>query len=159
MKRIVIAFAVVALQVSLVTGQEMRNNAPEVRRQLEQIKIWQMTKEMDLPTGKAEKFFPLYNDYTTKLKGVTADRRDAIRNLDTAVDNQLSDAQIQKGIQKIMDLDYQLADIHAKFLQSLGGILSPVEIARYLVFEQKFDREIRDRIRVMLRQRMRGPER
>ena len=37
-------------------AQEFGNNGPEIRQQLEQIKIWQMTKEMNLPTEKAEQF-------------------------------------------------------------------------------------------------------
>jgi hypothetical protein len=34
-------------------------------------------------------------------------------------------------------------------------VLSPVEVAKYIVFEQKFDREIRQRIRMIMQQRMR----
>ena len=159
MKIRLILIASLLFPAGIALAQDFGNNAPEVRQQLEQIKIWQMTKEMNLPTDKAEKFFPLYNDYNSKLKNVSIDRRKAIRNLDTAVDNQASNDDIEKAIKHIMELDYQLADIHAKFLQSLGGILTPTEVARYLVFEQKFDREIRDRIRMMLIQRMRGPGR
>ena len=137
-------------------GQEMGMGNPEVRRQLEQIKIWQMTKEMNLPTDKAEKFFPLYNNYNDELKRITAERRRLIIGLDTAIKNRMSDAEIQKQIQQIVGLDNQLADSHVKFIQSLGQILTPTEVAKYMVFEQKFAREIRDRIRMIMQQRMRG---
>ncbi len=127
----------------------------EVRKQLEQIKVWQMTKEIDLPTDKAEKFFPLYNDYNSQLRNVNAERRQAIRALDSLLNKNPEATELKKGIQETLNLDAQLADEHQKFIRSLQGILSPIQVARYLVFEQKFDREIRERIRAITQQRMR----
>ncbi len=127
----------------------------EVGKQLEQIKIWQMTKDMDLPTEKAEKFFPLYNGYNSQLLNISSERKAAIRALDSLLKDSPDGSYLRKQVQQVMNLDEQLAEEHAKFMQSLEGILSPVEIARYIVFEQKFDREIRERIRLIMQQRMR----
>ncbi len=139
-------------------GRGMRNS--EIRRQLEQIKIWQMTKEMDLPTDKAEKFFPLYNRYTEEMRTITIERGRAINALDSVMRSKAGDAAINAQIKRILNYDDQLASTHAKFINSLGGILSPPEVARYMVFEQRFDREIRERIRgMMMRHRMEGPGR
>lgn len=139
-------------------GRGMRSS--EIRRQLEQIKIWQMTKEMNLPTDKAEKFFPLYNQYTKEMRTITTERGRAINALDSAMRNHSGDAEINAQIKRVLNYDDQLASTHAKFITSLGGILSPMEVARYMVFEQRFDREIRERIRgMMMRHRMEGPGR
>ncbi len=154
MKRIVVLFSVFLIPLSFVFAQGMGN--PEVRRQLEQIKIWQMTKEMDLPTEKAEKFFPLYNKYNDELKKITTERRQLVSGLGTALKDSVSDADMKNQIQQVIELDNQLVGAHRQFLQSLGQILTPTEIARYLVFEQKFQREIRDRIKMIMQQRMKG---
>ena len=139
-------------------GRGVRSS--EIRRQLEQIKIWQMTKEMNLPTDKAEKFFPLYNNYTQEMRTITSERGRAINVLDSVMRSHAGDAEINTQIKRILNYDDHLASTHAKFINSLGGILSPVEVARYMVFEQRFDREIRERIRgMMMRHRMEGPGR
>lgn len=128
-----------------------------IRRQLEQIKIWQMTREMNLPTDKAEKFFPLYNRYNDEMRSITSERRQAINALDSVVNGRAGDPEISGQVKHILSLDNQLASTHMNFIKSLGNILSPTEVARYMVFEQRFDREIRERIRVMMMQRgMRG---
>ncbi len=162
MKKILILASFLLFPVSFVLGQEMSPppEAPpmdrDVGKQLEQIKIWQMTKDMDLPTDKAEKFFPLYNDYNLQLRNITAGRRQAVRGLDSLLKKNSEDANLRKQIQQILNLDTRLAEEHAKFMQSLNGILSTTEVAEYIVFEQKFDREIRERIRMIMQQRMRG---
>ncbi len=156
MKRIVVLFLVFLIPLSFVFAQGMGMGNPEVRRQLEQIKIWQMTKEMDLPTEKAEKFFPLYNKYNDELKKITTERRQLVSGLGTALKDSVSDADMRNQIQQVIELDNQLVGAHRQFLQSLGQILTPTEIARYLVFEQKFQREIRDRIKMIMQQRMKG---
>jgi hypothetical protein len=139
-------------------GRMMKDS--EIRRQLEQIKIWQMTKEMNLPTDKAEKFFPLYNKYTEEMRTITTERVKAINALDSSMRDNVGDAEINAQIKRILDYDDELASTHAKFISALGGILSPTEVARYMVFEQRFDREIRERIRgMMMRHRMEGPGR
>lgn len=137
-------------------GQHMGRGDSEIRRQLEQIKIWQMTKEMNLPTNKAEKFFPLYNHYNDEMRTTTAARRQAVKSLDSAIGDHVGDAEIGKQVKRVLSLDNELAAIHVKFIQSLGDILTPTEVARYMVFEQRFDREIRERIRMMMQRGMRG---
>ncbi len=136
-------------------GGMMRTN-PEIRRQLEEIKIWQMTKEMNLPTDKSERFFPLYNRYTEEMRHTTSEREGSVRKLDSLIRDRANEADVRKQIEDVTQLDTRLADIHLNFIRSLGKILTPTEIAKYMVFEQRFDREIRMRIRMLMQQRMRG---
>ncbi len=140
-------------------GQVRDREDSQIRKQLEQIKIWQMTKEMNLPTEKAERFFPLYNQYNDEMRSITTERRQAINSLDSAVDRHAGDSVIKDRVKHVISLDNRLASTHVSFIKSLGNILSPTEIAKYMVFEQRFDREIRQRIRFMMMQhgmRMRG---
>jgi len=160
MKKTLILFSFLFFPFSYLFGQEMGPPPEppmnrEVGKQLEQIKIWQMTKDMNLPTDKAEKFFPLYNDYNSQLRNIALQRRQAVRDLDSLLKKNPEESDLRKQIRQILNLDAQLAGEHEKFLQSLEGILSPIEVAKYIVFEQKFDREIRERIRIIMQERMR----
>ncbi len=111
---------------------------------------------MNLPTEKAEKFFPLYNRYNSEMKGITDERKRLIRSLDSAVDKHAGESELTGQIKHIVGLDDRLAATHVSFIKSLEEILSPTEVARYIVFEQRFDKEIRERIRMMMYQRMDG---
>jgi Spy/CpxP family protein refolding chaperone len=161
MKRFFLLFSFILLPISCLLGQDMgpppgpRPMNREVRRQLEQIKIWQMTQDMNLPTDKAEKFFPLYNNYNSQLRDINSERIDAIKSLDSLLKDNSETPEIKKKIEQVLNIDAQLAEQHRKFIQALGEILSPIEVAKYIVFEQKFDREIRQRIRAIMQQRMR----
>ena len=162
MKTILVLLALIFVPSACLFAQEMGpppGGPPqmnrEVGKQLEQIKIWQMTKDMDLPIDKAEKFFPLYNSYNSQLVNISSERKAAIKALDSLLKESPDGSYLQKQIKQIMNLDAHLTEEHVKFMQSLEGILSPVEVARYIVFEQKFDREIRERIRLIMQQRMR----
>lgn len=162
MRKVGILFLIFVLPVSWALAQQMpppptESGAEntEIRKQLEQIKIWQMTKELDLPTSKAEKFFPLYNDYNSELKDIAAQRRTAVRSLDSTIKKEAAESEVKQQVQLVLKLDEQIASAHVKFMQSLEGVLSPLEIGKYIVFEQKFDREIRERIRMIMQQRMR----
>ncbi len=171
MKRILMTVAIILLPLSLAFSQGFEGeDAPpppgpagpmgrgnqQIRRQLEQIKIWQLTKEMNLPTEKAEKFFPLYNRYNDEMKGITDERRGLIRSLDSAVDKHAGESVLSGQIKHIVSIDGRLAATHVDFIKSLEEILSPTEVARYIVFEQRFDKEIRERIRMMMYKRMNG---
>ena len=161
MKKIQLLFYLSFFPASCVLGQQMGPPPEppmnrEVGRQLEQIKIWQMTKDMDLPANKAEKFFPLYNEYDSQLRNIGTERRQAVRVLDSLLRCASGDSELKKQIHQILSLDAQLSQEHEKFMQSMEGVLSPLEVAKYIVFEQKFDREIRQRIRMIMQQRMQG---
>jgi len=69
------------------------------------------------------------------------------------------DASLKKQTHDILSFDAELSQEHEKFMQSMADVLSPVEVAKYIVFEQKFDREIRQRIRMIMQQRMRNGDR
>jgi hypothetical protein len=66
MRHILVLALVVLGGFTFAFAQEMEIGNPEVRRQLDQIKIWQMTKDLNLPNEKAEKFFPIYNSYVNE---------------------------------------------------------------------------------------------
>jgi|GEM_PF-4508568 Spy/CpxP family protein refolding chaperone len=156
MRHILVLALVVLGGFTFAFAQEMEIGNPEVRRQLDQIKIWQMTKDLNLPNEKAEKFFPIYNSYVNELRETAAKRRDLVKQLDQMLQQGAKDDEISKQVDKITKIDEQLAEQHKHFINSLKGILTPTEIAKYIVFEQKFQREIRDRLRAIMQQRMRG---
>lgn len=156
MRRVLFLVVFVLVGQACAIAQELDVGNPDVRKQLEQIKIWQMTKDLNLPNEKAEKFFPIYNSYVAQLRETVAKRRDLVRQLDQMLQQGAGDDEISKQVDKITKLDEQLAEQHRHFINSLKGILTPTEIGKYIVFEQKFQREIRDRLRAIMQQRMRG---
>ncbi|MGC8595657.1 MAG: hypothetical protein ACP5MI_08650 [Candidatus Kryptoniota bacterium] len=156
MKHILFLMIFALVGSTSAVAQEIEVGNPEVRRQLEQIKIWQMTKDLNLPNEKAEKFFPVYNSYMAQLRETIARRRDLVSQLDQMLRQGAKDDEISKQVDRITKLDEQLAEQHKHFIDSLKDILTPTEIGKYIVFEQKFQREIRDRLRAIMQQRMRG---
>ncbi|MGC8653991.1 MAG: hypothetical protein ACP5US_08395 [Candidatus Kryptoniota bacterium] len=156
MKHILFLMIFALVGYTSAVAQEIEVGNPEVRRQLEQIKIWQMTKDLNLPNEKAEKFFPVYNSYMAQLRETIARRRDLVSQLDQMLRQGAKDDEISKQVDRITKLDEQLAEQHKHFIDSLKDILTPTEIGKYIVFEQKFQREIRDRLRAIMQQRMRG---
>lgn len=129
---------------------------PEGRRLIETVKIWKMTEALNLDEGQAAKLFP-------KLAQLEASRREFYRRQRT-LRNELAELLRQHPPQdeeikaRLDQLDRAEADFRGREQAIKGGlrsILSPEQQARFALFEDRFDTEMRRTIQD-LRQRRRG---
>src|SRR5574337_756269 len=129
---------------------------PEGRRLIETIKIWKMTEALNLDEGQAAKLFP-------KLVQLEASRREFYRR-QRVLHNELAELLKQRPLQdeeikaRLDQLDRVEIDFRGREQAIKGGlrsILSPEQQARFALFEDRFDSEMR-RVIQDLQQRRRA---
>jgi len=144
-------------QESAITSPAKRER---IRQRIETLRMWELTRALDLDEATAAKLFPLLNRYAKKRqeleKGIQADLsglREALKNRD------------QERIRELLD---QLEDRHRALQQlndeeraELKKVLTLEQQAQYILFQQRFNREIRRLINEARRRRLkkvgRGP--
>lgn len=114
---------------------------------IEKVRIYRLTEELDLSTDQAVKFFPKLNELRKLEDDFQKARMDMIRKLEEQIRDKAADKDI---IQTLNDFEnaagVKLAN-DQKIRVEIKAVLTPRQQAKLLIFEDKFEREIRDMIR------------
>ena len=104
-------------------------------------KIAFFTKNLDLTPAEAEKFWPLYNDYSARKNKVLADRLSTMRY---AVQNEanMSEAELASTADKLAASFADEAEMIVSFNESLKEVLSPKKIIRLYQVENQYKQQL-----------------
>lgn len=103
--------------------------------QLQAIKIGWLTKKLELTPDEAQKFWPIYNQYTDEVKKAR-------------LDNDKRDP---------LEFEGKLLDIRKRFKQQFSRAISGEKINKFWVLEHQFDNAVmKEGMRRKMLQRRRG---
>ncbi len=114
---------------------------------LESLKKIRMLEAMKLNEEDGVKLINRYTSHRQVVQGLEKERMETIDKLDTQLQSNASDAEFQKTFDELLVIERRITDERAKYLTDLKEILSPRQIAEYLVFERNFAKDIRDIMR------------
>ncbi|MCL5022949.1 MAG: hypothetical protein M1497_06245 [Nitrospirae bacterium] len=119
-----------------------REQMEKVRKRIETLKMWKLTRALDLDEKTSAQVFPLLNRYDRKRADLEKAMRDNMRELKDALkegrENQMKNIlgmieESHKSIQALKDAEWQ----------ELKGIFTTEQQAKFVFFQQEFDREMR----------------
>jgi hypothetical protein len=114
---------------------------------IEKVRIYLLTEKLDLSTEQAVKFFPKLNE----LRKIEDDFQKERMEIMVRLENQVADKASEKDLRQTLDgfenLIKTKADKDKKIRDELKNVLTPVQQAKFLIFQTKFEKEIRDMIR------------
>jgi Spy/CpxP family protein refolding chaperone len=110
--------------------------------QLENAKIAYITDKVSLTQDQAQKFWPVYNDFTNKRK----DLNRQMRQLRTGNLDALSDQQIKEGLDQAMALREQEVKLEKEYFGRFQKILSIRQVGKLYGAERDFTREVIKRV-------------
>ena len=114
----------------------------KVRDRIETLRMWKLTKALDLDEKTSAQLFPLLNKYDKKRSDTEKALRDNVRELRESLsgkrEGQLKNIldrleQNHKGMQGIKDAEWD----------ELKGILTVEQQAKFILFQLEFEREIK----------------
>jgi hypothetical protein len=114
---------------------------------IEKVRIYLLTEKLDLSEEQAVKFFPKLNDLRKVEEDFQKERMDIIAKLETQVQNKASEKDLLQTLNGFENLIKTKADKDKKIREELRILLTPVQQAKFLIFQTKFEQEIRDMIR------------
>ena len=128
----------------VVNAQESKERE-ERREKYRSMKIAYFTERLELTPEEAEKFWPLYNE-VEKKKHELPNRNIRPRHYTQQLEN-LTDEEIEKITDDIIDARKKEAQLSAEFHEDLKKFLSPKKIMKLYITEVQFREYILRKIR------------
>ncbi len=127
-------------------GPPDKNDPREI---IEKVRMYRLTQELDLTTDQAVKFFPKLNEIRKTEQKFFEDRLEIIKELKGLLKNNAADNDLTAVIDRFKSIQEEKQQAQAKIMDEMRDILSPLQQARYLVFQEEFEREIREVIKAV----------
>ena len=127
-------------------GQEVKNPGEKVRS----LKIAYITQELELTSKEAEKFWPVYNEYDRKIRGLERNERMKVRTIikESNGYKNLTDNQADEILNRIYKIERQIFDTKKEMDQKLSKVISKKKILRLKHIEREFVRNLMNRLRL-----------
>lgn len=108
---------------------------------IEQLKIAFITKELDLTTDEAEKFWPVYNEMSNKIDEENKARRKTAKDLKANLET-LSEEDIKTKTNSVLDADINVAQLKKDYNEKIAVIIGYKKATKLLSLETRFKREL-----------------
>lgn len=146
---LVLVFLVLGFAINSVAEPQGESDRPptkeqmeKVRTRIETLRMWKLTKALDLDEKKSAQLFPLLNKYDKKRAETESAMRDNMRDLRESL-KERREVQIKNALDRLELNHKSMQNIREAEREELKGILSIEQQARFIIFQQEFDREIR----------------
>jgi hypothetical protein len=133
----------------------------KVHQKIETMRMWRLTEALNLTGEKSAKLFPVLKKYDDKRAALGMDRRKLMRALaDLTKDQSASDAKFKEALDGLEANGSSMDQLKKDELKELKAILTTSEMAKFIVANEQFEREMRQTVeRVRGRGAASGPNR
>jgi hypothetical protein len=137
MKRIfTVIVALTVISVFAVKGQEQEN-----LDRLTAYKIAFFTRKLSLSSVEAEKFWPVYNDFSARKSKIQIDRV-ALMRYAAQNESNMSNEELSATADKLADSFVDEADLIVKFNTDVKKILPPAKVIRLFQAENQYKQQL-----------------
>jgi hypothetical protein len=151
MKKYFLIVIILFSAVSLVSAQHMGmgKKFEKDRQKIEELERVKLIEVLNMNEDVSVKFFARRKDYNDKLKDLNQQRDNKLNQIQKLLDENKSDKNdpmYKKQIDEVISVEKAIMHAKMDFVYSLRDILSYQQVAKYMVFERNFRRELRDLI-------------
>ena len=142
----------------LTVSLSMMAQSPETMKKIEAAKIALITERLNLTPEQAEKFWPVYREYSTKNREVRKDFDQARRSFDP---NSASEEENKKMLEMANRVKQRQLDLEQEYSQRILKVISSRQLNNLRKAESDFKEMLLRRIKAqqMQKQRNRANER
>jgi Spy/CpxP family protein refolding chaperone len=128
-------------------GPPSEERREEVRKKIEAVRIWRLTEELKLDTNSSAKLSSLLSSLDLKRRNTMREQMETMRDLRSLLRTAKQDeAKIKSLLEKLEKNRHEMQGLKDQELKGLKDILTIEQQARFLIFQQEFQREMRDMI-------------
>lgn len=113
-----------------------------VRKRIETLKMWKLTKALDIDETTSARLFPLLNRYDKKKAEIHYNLREGMRELRRYLKENRKD-QIKDTLAMLEENHRALQSINEEEWVEMKKVLTIEQQAKFILFRHEFDREIR----------------
>ena len=129
------------------TRQERMERLKDTRDMIEDLRIVRLTKELNLTDQQLAKFLPKMREIEASRREFHQKRVGLIKDMDDLLGRKASEKDLQAKLSDLDKLENDLQSRERENRKALVGQLSVEQQARFVVFQENFEREIRELIR------------
>lgn len=116
----------------------------ERREKMKALKVEYITSKLDLSSAEAEKFWPVYNEFSKSIHGIEKARRDYLYQ---HKDMELSDEKVNELIQYNFDTDQKVLDLKIAYDAKFKKVLSIQKVGKLYMAEDSFKMDLLRKMR------------
>jgi hypothetical protein len=158
MKRLLVFCAVVAMIV--VTGVA-QDSEPVIQgkaaERVEQFKKIRMMEVLGMDEQTSIKFFARYNKNLEVMKDLRQQQIKALGHIQTLRKAKASESDYAKVVRDLRSLEEQVHQTKSNYIDDLKDVLTNKQLAEYLVFELRFQQNLRELVRDAQQKKNRNP--
>lgn len=159
MNKLVIILGLITLSFSQPFGEHEPRpfDEKDPRAIIEKVKIYRLTQVLDLTTEQAIVFFPKLNELQKSEKEFGEKKMKILNELRDLLKTQASEKEIIKTVSKFEDAQRKKFEDQLAKLKEIWEVLTPVQRAKFLIFQEDFNREIREMIKQIKKHKLHKP--
>jgi hypothetical protein len=136
------------LTTGILRPQEFLEEREKVKERIEMIRMWKMIEILDLSREQSEKLLPVLDEIEKKRKGLFEERGGFMVELKKTLRGENPDEDVLKALMGNLEKNRdELEVLNDSELSEVDKILTTVQQARYIIFKESFERELRGIIR------------
>ncbi|MBI3112265.1 MAG: hypothetical protein HYZ01_11905 [Ignavibacteriales bacterium] len=154
------ALLIAALLVCSVSLAQRRGGAPDqdsMRRpgaeRVEQFKKLRLMEVLQLDEEASIRFFARYNKHEAAMREIRQKQLEFIQQIQSLRRSQAPDVDYQRVLRELRALEQRLSETKLKYMDELTDILTQKQVAEYIVFEIRFQQNLREILRDMQQER------
>lgn len=114
-------------------------------RNMDAIRIWKLTEVLELTEDQVITFLPLVQVHEREIKTINKELMKLAKDAYAAMEaGEVTQKEVDKYIKRYVDKHNEILKIKNAFVVSLPEHLTPVQQLRYLSFENRFRKELRE---------------
>ena len=126
----------------------------EIEQRIQMMRVYALTEALELDEETATRLFPYLRPGDAKMKELHEKQRATKRTLRKLVKSgEVDDATLDELVGTMAELEVELTQEREKQFLGLKAILTPQQRAAFFVAQERFDREMRRRLREIRRGR------
>ena len=123
------------LFVLLITSITFTGLAQDANAKIEAARIALITERLNLTPDQAEKFWPIYKEYTNKRRDINQQFRSQVGNVDP---NTVSDEEAKKLVQMQLEKKQQELNLEKQYSERILSVISTRQMVSLRKAEQDF---------------------
>jgi hypothetical protein len=133
-------FTIVLLTSLSIFSQESKSD------KVEAMKVGFITNKLELTAKEAQTFWPIYNEYSSKMDKLRKSKKSDFNELKNKVEN-LSDKELETFINEVFASKQKELDLQKEYYEKYAKVLPVKKVAMLYQAENQFKRELLRKIK------------
>lgn len=120
----------------------------ERRQHLEQLRILKMLEALNLAEDQEMEFLTSFKAVRKEHSRLNAEKESLVDSLSALLGHEpIDDKAINSVVDRILDIEDQRQEIMKSFINRTRSLLTPEQTARFVVFTERFERELLEQVK------------